>query len=100
MVRDFNAQPAGNRDAEAMNAPIQATGAEVLLAAMRRLKRPLASTVHDELTILAPINEAEAAAEELKQAMLSGFSEILPEYDQLLNGLVDVSTGKTWADVH
>lgn len=100
LVRDFNAQPAGNRDAEAMNAPIQATGAEILLAAMRRLKRPLASTVHDELTILAPINEAETAAEELKQAMLSGFSEILPEYDQLLNGLVDVSTGKTWADVH
>ena len=100
LVRDFTAQPAGNRDAEAMNAPIQATGAEILLAAMRRLNRPLASTVHDELTILAPIGEADTAAKELKEAMLAGFLEILPEYDQLLYGLVEVSIGKTWADVH
>ena len=100
LVRDFAAQPAGNKDAEAMNAPIQATGAEILLASMRRLDRPLASTVHDELTILAPIGEADKAAKELKEAMLAGFSEILPEYDQLLYGLVEVSIGKTWADVH
>ena len=67
---------------------------------MRRLTRPLASTVHDELTILVPESEVDEAKKELKEAMLAGFSEILTKYDQLLNGLVEVSTGKTWADVH
>ena len=67
---------------------------------MRRLTRPLASTVHAELTILVPESEVDEAKKELKEAMLAGFSEILTKYDQLLNGLVEVSTGKTWADVH
>ena len=100
LARDFNALPAGNMDAEAMNAPIQATGAEILLASLRKLKRPLASTVHDEITIIAPTDEAEAAKEELTTAMIEGFVEILPEYDQLLNGLVEVKWGQNWAEVH
>ncbi len=100
LARDFNALPAGNMDAEAMNAPIQATGAEILFASLRKLKRPLASTVHDEITIIAPKDEAEAAKEELTTAMIDGFTEILPEYDQLLNGLVEVKLGQNWAEVH
>lgn len=100
LVRDFNALPAGNRDAEAMNMPVQATGAEILLASLRRLQYPLASTVHDEITIIAPEDKAEEAKAHLNEAMVEGFTEILSEHDQLLNGLVDIKIGSNWAEVH
>jgi len=100
LARDFNALPAGNMDAEAMNMPVQATGAEILLASLRRLRYPLASTVHDEITIIAPEGKAEEAKAHLNEAMVEGFTEILSEHDQLLNGLVDIKTGYNWAEVH
>jgi DNA polymerase-1 len=100
LTRDFNALPAGNRDAEAMNMPVQATGAEILLASLRKLQYPLASTVHDEITIIAPEDKAEEAKAHLNEAMVEGFTEILSEHDQLLNGLVDIKIGSNWAEVH
>ncbi len=100
LTRDSNALPAGNRDSQGMNAPIQGTGAEVLLASLRRLKYPLSSTVHDEITIVVPETEAVEAKQHLEEVMHQGFIEILPEYDQLLNGLVDIKVGNNWAAVH
>ncbi len=53
-----------------------------------------------EITIIAQADEAETAKKELTTAMVEGFAEILPEYNQLLNGLVEVKLGKNWAEVH
>ena len=45
-------------------------------------------------------DEAEAAKEELTTAMIEGFTEIIPEYDQLLNGLVEVKQGQNWHECY
>ena len=83
-----------------MNAPIQGAGAEILLASLRKLQYPLACTVHDEITIISPKDKAIEAKQHLKEAMLEGFTEILPDFDQLLNSLVDIKVGSNWAEAH
>jgi DNA polymerase I-like protein with 3'-5' exonuclease and polymerase domains len=100
LIRDFNVQGVGYLNGESVNMPVQATAAEILLASLIRLKRPLYGTVHDEITIVVPEGDADAAAIELESAMVEGFMEIFPNGEKLLNGLVEVKTGSNWAQVH
>ncbi|MDB4522242.1 DNA polymerase [Gammaproteobacteria bacterium] len=100
LVRDFHVQGGGYINGEAVNMPVQATAAEVLLASLNRLMRPLYGTVHDEVTIFVPEEDAEAAAHELEAAMVEGFMQIFSNGEKLLKGLVEVKTGGNWSEVH
>ena len=82
----------------AMNAPIQGTAADVMKIAMiavkeRFEKEGLASRVilqvHDELLVEAPADEAEKAAELLREEMENAVSFSVPMS-------VEISTGSNW----
>ena len=100
LVRDFDVQGGGYIAGEAVNMPVQASAAEVLMASLKRLSRSLYGTVHDEITLVVPNDEAGAAAAELEAAMQEGFLEVFPEGSALLPGLVEVSQGSNWAEIH
>ena len=70
------------------------------MASLKRLSRSLYGTVHDEITLVVPNDEAGAAAAELEAAMQEGFLEVFPEGSALLPGLVEVSQGSNWAEIH
>ena len=86
----------------ARNTPIQGTAADVIKLAMVRvwdrirregLKSRLILTVHDELIIEAPKEEAAAAARLLQEEM-----EGCVDYSVPLT--TDVRQGKTWLEAH
>ena len=100
LVRDFRTQRKGYLFGEAVNMPVQATAAEILLASLKRLRYRLYGCVHDEITLLVPTTQTEDAMTHLNDIMQFGFLEVFPSGEKLLNGLVDVKTGTTWAEVH
>ncbi|MCC6524205.1 MAG: DNA polymerase I [Polyangiaceae bacterium] len=83
----------------AQNTPIQGTAADILKLAMVRLAEPVVPgarmvlTVHDELVLEVPEADVARAAERTRTAMQS----VLPLAVPLV---VDVGSGKTWADAH
>ncbi len=97
---NFQLRAAGERMAR--NTPIQGTAADVIKLAMVRvwerirregLKSRLILTVHDELIIEAPEDEAEAAGRLLQEEM-----EGCVHYSVPLT--TEVRTGKTWLEAH
>ncbi|MDO5436506.1 MAG: DNA polymerase I [Clostridia bacterium] len=93
MVREF-----GKR--AAMNTPIQGTAADIIKLAMVRADRALRENnmrsrlilqVHDELILECPPEEAERAAELLKEAMEGAIALKVPLE-------AEIHTGKTWAE--
>ncbi|MCU0685243.1 MAG: DNA polymerase I [Polyangiaceae bacterium] len=95
----------GNRAARlqaeriAQNTPIQGTAADILKAAMIRLRPPVVPgsrmllTVHDELIFEVPEALVEQAGKLIQEAM-AGVAKL----DVPL--VVDVGSGKTWAEAH
>jgi DNA polymerase-1 len=84
----------------AINTPIQGTGADILKQAMLNLDRALADrearmvlTVHDELVVECPAQEAEVVAEIMKTQMESAASLRVPL-------VVEVGIGDNWAEIH
>ena len=82
----------------AMNSPIQGTAADIMKLAMLRvakalkeqgLKTKILLQIHDELLLEAPVEEAETAAELLKQEMMSAAELLVPLS-------VEVKTGDNW----
>lgn len=106
LVRDFIKDKGGYEFAEALNTPVQGGGSEVLLSAIKRIPElkhlgaRLEHTVHDEILLSAPIEHAEETARELNRIMCEGFLDIFPQATQMLDDLVEVKIGATWADVH
>jgi DNA polymerase I len=77
----------GFRATQALSHPVQGGAAEVLLAALARLRRGLeaagldaapVAAVHDELVVEADAAAAPAAARVLEGAMVGGMLEVLP----------------------
>jgi DNA polymerase-1 len=86
----------------AVNTPIQGTAADILKLAMIRLHRALESggwrsrmvlTVHDELVLDAPADEAERVAELTRSEMQAAFPLSVPL-------VVEVGRGASWASAH
>ena len=107
LVRDFDKQGEGYLKGEAQNIPVQGSAAEVLMCALTRLPQALQGldaqlyhNVHDELVVQVAPDDAEPASQALQQAMTAGFLDVFPEGEALINGLVDVQTGSSWAAVH
>ena len=96
--RDFQRRSAAER--EAVNMPIQGTAADILKKAMidlhadlphRGLKTRMILTVHDELLFEAPREEADAAAEVVRERMENAMSLSVPL-------TVDVGVAENWRD--
>ena len=97
---NFNTRSFGER--VALNAPIQGTAADVIKAAMIRvrdrllaqgLKGRLVLQVHDELIVECPQEEAEAVQRLVKEEMEAVVSLSVPL-------VADTAAGKSWADAH
>ena len=97
---NFNTRSFGER--VALNAPIQGTAADVIKAAMIRvrdrllaqgLKGRLVLQVHDELIVECPQEEAEAVQRLVKEEMEAVVSLPVPL-------VADTAAGKSWADAH
>ena len=97
---NFNTRSFGER--VALNAPIQGTAADIIKAAMIRvrdrllaqgLKGRLVLQVHDELIVECPQEEAEAVQRLVKEEMEAVVSLPVPL-------VADTAAGKSWADAH
>ncbi len=100
LVRDFEVQGSGRRYTESLNMPVQGSAAEVVLASLANLNRPVYNNIHDEILLAVPADEVDQAMADLEEAMRDGFMQIFPEGEGLLNNLVEISTGPTWAQAH
>ncbi|MFT4572682.1 MAG: DNA polymerase-1 [Hyphomicrobiaceae bacterium] len=88
---------------EALNTPVQGGAAEILMAALGRL-RPLlehgramlVNVVHDELVLEVDDESAAEIAAEVEDAMINGMLDIFPAAPTV--GLVEAGIGATWAD--
>ena len=97
---NFNTRSFGER--VALNAPIQGTAADIIKAAMLRVRDRLRADglegrlvlqVHDELIVECPEGEAEAVAKLLKEEMEAVISLPVPL-------IAETAWGRTWADAH
>jgi DNA polymerase-1 len=95
-----NFQMRSQAEREAVNMPIQGTAADILKKAMidlhaelpkRGLRTRMILTVHDELLFEAPREEADAAAEVVRERMEQAASLSVPL-------TVDVGVGENWND--
>ena len=90
---------------QCFNYPVQSGAADVLYAALGVLDRKLdgsklsatpLNVIHDEIVLEAPANEAQSAANLLRESMVEGFLMIFPGAET--RGLVDVSVGGSWGE--
>lgn len=107
LLRDFCYQGTGYMQGEAQNIPVQGSAAEVLLSALVVLPEALSGidarlyhNVHDELLLDVSVHDVQAASDALQRAMVTGYRNVFPEGEDSLNGLVEVKTGRNWAEVH
>lgn len=102
LVRDFSREPRGWQFTEALNTPVQGSGAECLLETLIRLPAALAGLdaklihhVHDEVILEVADRDVEAAKIALAEAMTEGFKALFPDAD--MPGLVEAHAGPDWA---
>ncbi len=102
-VFDFRRTRHGFSYTEALNIPIQGGAAEVLMAALAHLDRELApfdaepvNIVHDELVVECAEDEDAQVRAALERTMTAGLLDVFP--DAPTEGLVEASSGHTWAD--
>ena len=106
LVRDFDVQGEGYLRGEAQNIAVQGSAAEVLMSALRRLPQALTGTgaafyhtVHDEITLQVPLDQAKTAAQALQDAMVQGFLDVFPDAAEVV-AVPEVKQGGSWAAVH
>ncbi len=105
LKRDFR-ERRGYLEAEACNHPIQGSAGEILLSALGKLTvhldgldARLYNHIHDEIILSVAAVDEVPAMQALAVAMADGFLTIFPEGEGLLEGLVEVKAGHSWADV-
>ena len=87
----------------AMNFPVQSSAWEVLALAIIYIDQhapagvTISHHVYDELVLAAAPEQANVAAQLLRDAFLHGFTTVFPEAPT--KGLVEISRGNTWADI-
>jgi DNA polymerase-1 len=101
-IADKNPARRGYAERQAINAPLQGGGADIIKRAMVRLPKALAEAglrsrlllqVHDELLFEAPEAEAETLAALARQVMEGAATLAVPL-------VVETGSGRTWADAH
>jgi DNA polymerase-1 len=102
LLRDLGQEPYGWKLTEALNTPVQGSGAECLLESLIALPDALAGLdaflvhhVHDEVILECAEADAEAAKHALTEAMVKGFMTLFPEAD--MPGLVEAHSGPDWS---
>ncbi len=102
MLRDLGKEQFGWKLTEALNTPVQGSGAECLLealialpAALSGLDAHLIHHVHDEIILECAESDAVAAQQALTEAMVKGFQTLFPEAQ--MPGLVEAHVGSNWA---
>lgn len=92
--------PAGQLS-QALNAPVQGTGADILkralallYPALQPLSAQIIGVVHDEILVETPITQAEATARTVSQAMEQAAREFLPD----VPCPVEARVATSWAD--
>jgi DNA polymerase I-like protein with 3'-5' exonuclease and polymerase domains len=86
----------------ALNYPVQASAADLLLVALAKVDRALTSridaeitlSVHDEIVIEAAEDDAEDARDRLVEAMLEAWAEVFPDAPD--TGIVDCKIVRAW----
>ena len=101
-IADRNMARRAGAERQAINAPLQGGGADIMKRAMVRLPAALREaglsarlllTVHDELLFEAPQAEAEALAALAKRVMESAATLSVPL-------VVETGTGASWGEAH
>ena len=83
----------------ACNYPVQGSAADVMLLAMARAPAGLILQVHDELVLECAEDEAEFAAGQLMEAMVSAFAETFPAAPLNVNSWAKPSTPAVGASI-
>ena len=101
LMRDLGNEPHGWKLTEALNTPVQGSGAECLLeslialpAALSGLDARLIHHVHDEIILECAESDAESAKAALTGAMEQGFNALFPDHP--MPGLVEAHAGPDW----
>lgn len=101
LIRDL-AREHGFALTNALNTPVQGTGAECLLEALIRMPAALAGLdavlihhVHDESILEVADQDVERAKTALTEAMVGGFLALFPDHP--MPGLVEAHAGPDWA---
>ena len=101
LLRDLGKEQYGWKLTEALNTPVQGSGAECLLESLIALPAVLAGLdaqlihhVHDEILIECAEGDAESAKRALTESMERGFNALFPE--AALPGLVEAHSGPDW----
>lgn len=101
LIRDLGKEAHGWKLTEALNTPVQGTGAEILLAALARIPAALSGLdarlvhhVHDEIMLEVAERDVEAAKITLTESMVAGWRDLFPDHP--MPGLVDAHAGKDW----
>jgi DNA polymerase-1 len=106
LIRDMGNEPGGWKLTNALNTPVQGSGAEVLLLALAKLPAALAGLdcrvihhVHDEIILECSETDIEAGKVALQSAMVAAFDELFPGSGMTAAGdLVEAHDGRTWED--
>ena len=106
LVRDMGQEPGGWKLTNALNTPVQGSGAEVLLRALAKLPTALNGLdcrvihhVHDEIILECAETDIEAGKAALQAAMTAAFEELFPGSGMTASGdLVEAHDGWTWED--
>jgi DNA polymerase-1 len=106
LIRDMGNEPGGWKLTNALNTPVQGSGAEVLLLALAKLPAALSGLdcrvihhVHDEIILECSETDIEAGKAALQSAMVAAFDELFPGSGMTAAGdLVEAHDGRTWED--
>jgi DNA polymerase-1 len=106
LVRDMGNEPGGWKLTNALNTPVQGSGAEVLLSALAKLPAALSGLdcrvvhhVHDEIILECAETDIEAGKAALQSAMTAAFDELFPGSGMTTaSDLVEAHDGRTWED--
>ena len=100
-MRDLGNELHGWKLTEALNTPVQGSGAECLLESLIALPAALSGVdarlihhVHDEIILECAESDAESAKMALTGAMEQGFNALFPEAG--MPGLVEAHAGPDW----
>ena len=101
LMRDLGNEPHGWKLTEALNTPVQGSGAECLLeslialpAALSGLDARLIHHVHDEIILECADPDVEKAKAALTESMIGGFMALFPDHP--MPGLVEAHSGPDW----
>lgn len=87
-----------------VNHPVQGSAAEIVKQALCNLeehKANVVNCVHDEIILEVPSEDKDNSAALLRSCMIKAVTDIFPNCpNEMLNGIVELKTGKNWSECH